>query len=196
MKNNNYKAMSTKYIVTQIASGTLIPIMMAFLEKSIATMVPWLITMFTVVVADLAAGIWKSYKLDIPIRFSRAFRETFGKCVVYFAFVLMACCINTAANSEFGWAKWLTMFIILFEIGSMISNLLKPHGINLSMNAFIKAILTHSALPFSCPNADELIEKEDVDKIRQEELDKINKEEAWKEKKSSKGSKSTSKSKN
>ena len=159
-------------------------------------MVPWLITMFTVVVTDLAAGIWKSYKLDIPIRFSRAFRETFGKCVVYFAFVLMACCINTAANSEFGWAKWLTMFIILFEIGSMISNLLKPHGINLSMNAFIKAILTHSALPFSCPNADELIEKEDVDKIRQEELDKINKEEAWKEKKSSKGSKSTSKSKN
>lgn len=98
----------------------------------------------------------------------------------------MACCINTAANSEFGWAKWLTMFIILFEVGSMISNFLKPHGINLSMNAFIKAILTHSALPFSCPNADELLEKEDVEKIRQEELEKIKKEEGWKEEKSSK----------
>lgn len=175
-----------KYIVTQIASGTLIPILMAFLEESLVVMVPWLITMFTVIVADLAAGLWKCYKLDIPIRFSRAFRETFGKCVVYFAFVLMACCINTAANSDFSWAKWLTMFIILFEIGSMISNFLKPHGINLSMNAFIKAILTHSALPFSCPNADELLEKEDVDKIRQEELEKLKKEEGWKEEKSSK----------
>lgn len=175
-----------KYIVTQIASGTLIPILMAFLEESLVVMVPWLITMFTVIVADLAAGLWKCYKLDIPIRFSRAFRETFGKCVVYFAFILMACCINAAANSDFNWAKWLTMFIILFEIGSMISNFLKPHGINLSMNAFIKAILTHSALPFSCPNADELLEKEDVDKIRQEELEKLKKEEGWKEEKSSK----------
>ena len=175
-----------KYIVTQIASGTLIPILMAFLEESLVVMVPWLITMFTVIVADLAAGLWKCYKLDIPIRFSRAFRETFGKCVVYFAFILMACCINAAANSDFNWAKWLTMFIILFEIGSMISNFLKPHGINLSMNAFIKAILTHSALPFSCPNVDELLEKEDGEKIRQEELEKLKKEEGWKEEKSSK----------
>lgn len=176
------QTMSTKYIVTQIASGTLIPILMGFLESAIITMVPWLITMFTVIVADLAAGLWKCYKLEIPIRFSRAFRETFGKCVVYFAFILMACCINVAANGDFNWAKWLTMFIILFEIGSMISNFLKPHGINLSMNAFIKAILTHSALPFSCENVDELIEKEDVEKIRQEELEKIKKEESWKEK--------------
>ena len=177
--------MNSKYIVTQIASGSLIPILMAFLEKSLVTMVPWLITLFTVIMADLAAGLWKCYKLDIQIRFSRAFRETFGKCVVYFAFVLMACCINVAANSDFNWAKWLTRFIILFEVGSMISNFLKPHGIDLSMNAFIKAILTHSALPFSCPNADELIEKKDIEEIRQEELEKIKKEEAWKEKKSS-----------
>lgn len=176
--------MSTKYIITQIASGTLIPILMAFLEKSLITMVPWLVTMFTVVVADLAAGLWKSYKLDIPIRFSRAFRETMGKCVVYFAFVLMACCINVASNSDFNWAKWLTMFIILFEVGSMISNFLKPHGINLSMNAFIKAILTHSALPFSCQNADEMIENKSIEEIRKEELEKLEKEEGWKEKKS------------
>ena len=54
------------------------------------------------------------------------------------------------------------------------------------MNAFIKAILTHSALPFSCPNADELLEKEDVEKIREEELEKIKKEEGWKDEKSSK----------
>ena len=54
------------------------------------------------------------------------------------------------------------------------------------MNAFVKAILTHSALPFSCPNADEMIENKDIDEIRKEELDKLNKEEAWKEKKSSK----------
>lgn len=177
--------MTPRYIITQIASGILIPILMAFLEESIVTMVPWLITMFSVVIADLAAGLWKSYKLRIPIRTSRAFRETMGKSVVYFAFVLMACFINSAANSDFNWAKWLTLFIILLEIGSMISNFLKPQGINLSMNAFIKAILTHSALPFSCSNVDELVEKEDLESIRKEELEKIKTEESWKERKSS-----------
>lgn len=176
--------MNTKYIVTQVASGTLIPILMAFLEKSLITMVPWLLTMFAVIVADLAAGLWKSYKLKIPIRFSKACRETMGKMIVYFAFVLMACCVNVASNSDFNWAKWLCLFVILIEIGSMVSNLLKPHGVNLSMNAFIKAILTHSALPFSCSNADEMIENKTIEEIRKEELDKFEHEERWKEKKS------------
>lgn len=187
--------MTSKNIITQFASGSLIPILMSFLEESLETMVPWLITMFMVIMADLAAGLWKCYKLEIPVRLSRAFRETMGKCVVYFAFVLMACCVNVAASSDFNWAKWLIMFIILFEVGSMISNFLKPHGINVSMNSFIKAILTHSALPFSCENVDEMLQKEDIEDIRKEEMDKIEKEQSWKEKKSSKDSKSTSESK-
>ena len=187
---------STKYIVTQIASGTLIPLLMSFLGDTLELMIPWFIAMFTTVMADLAAGIWKCFKLKVPIRFSKACRETMGKMIVYFAFVLMACTISVAAGGDFNWAKWLTLFIILIEIGSMISNFLKPHGINLSMNAFIKAVLTHSALPFSCENVDDFIVKEDIEQIRQEELDKDKAEQSWKGKKSSKSSKNTSTSKN
>ena len=179
--------MRTKYIIVQITSGLLIPILTEFLNQAIVQMIPWLLAMFAVVFADLMSGLWKSVKLDIPIRFSKACRETMGKMIVYFAFVLMSCTVSVAADGGTEWAKWLCLFIILIEVGSMISNFLKPHGINLSMNAFLKAILTHSALPFSCPNAEELVEKESISQIREEELEKFKEEESWKEKKSSKG---------
>ena len=178
---------SPRYIIIQLTSGILIPTLLAFLGEAAQLMIPWFLTMFTVVIADLAAGIWKSYKLRIPIRFSKACRETMGKMIVYFAFVLMSCTVSVAADGGTEWAKWLCLFIILIEVGSMISNFLKPHGINLSMNAFLKAILTHSALPFSCPNAEELVEKESLSQIREEELEKFKEEESWKGKKSSKG---------
>lgn len=174
---------SSKYIVVQLASGTLIPILLGFLGEAAKLMIPWFTAMLATVIADLAAGIWKSYKLRIPIRFSKACRETMGKMIVYFAFVLMACTVSVAADGGTDWAKWLCLFIILLEVGSMISNFLKPHGINLSMNAFIKAILTHSALPFSCPNAEDLIEKEGIEAIREEELAKYKEEQSWKGKK-------------
>jgi len=177
--------MTTKYIVTQVASGTLIPLLLAFLGDTVVIMVPWFIAMFTTVIADLAAGLWKSYKLKVPIRASRAIRETMGKMVVYFAFVLMACCINEASKGDFNWAKWLSLVVITIEIGSMVSNFLKPHGINISMTAFIKAIITHSAIPFTCTEMDDMMIKEDVESIRKEELEKIEREEAWKEPKSS-----------
>lgn len=175
--------MTVRYIIVQVASGVIIPILIAFLGETMILMVPWFIAMFTTVMADLAAGLWKSYKLKIPIRISRACRETMGKMIVYFAFILMACCINVASNGDFNWAKWLSLLIIILEVGSMVSNFLKPHGINMSLSAFIKAILTHSALPFSCENADELMVKESIEEIRKEELEKIKSEEAWKEKK-------------
>ena len=190
------KGMFFKPSIVYLISGSLLPALIAFLGETMNLMLPWLIAMFCVVLADLAAGIYKCYKLKIPIRFSKACRETMGKMIVYFAFVLMAATVSVAADGGALWTKWICLFVIFIEFGSMISNFLKPYGINLSMNAFIKAFLTHSAVPFSCENIDDLIEKEDLEKIREEELAKDKAEQSWKEKKSSKDSKSTSKSKN
>ena len=161
----------------EATSGLLIPTLLSFLGEAILLMVPWLVTMFTVICADLAAGVWKSYKLQIPIRVSKAFRETMGKMIVYFAFVIMICCINVAMKGDFEFAKWSALFVIVIEGGSIISNLLKPHGINISLNAVIKAFLSHSALPLTCPEVDEIVQKESVEQIRQEELDKIKQQE-------------------
>lgn len=164
--------------VMEATGGLIIPVMLGFLGESIMLMIPWFITMFTIICTDLAAGVWKSYKLQIPIRISKAFRDTMGKMIVYFAFVIMICCINVALKGEFDFAKWSALFVIVIEGGSIISNLLKTHGINLSLNALIKAFVTHSAFPITCPEADEIFQKEDLKDIRKEELEKIKEEES------------------
>lgn len=132
-------------------------------------MVPWIITMFFVVLADLAAGLWKSYKLGIQIRVSRGLRETMGKLLVYLAFVCMIACINVAYQADFQFAKWAAGLIIAIEFGSIISNLLKPHGINVSLTAIIKAIIIKSPLPITCDQANEIVKEENLEQIVAEE---------------------------
>lgn len=160
--------------VMQITGGAALPILLSFLGEAFVLMIPWFVTMVSVVLADLAAGIWKSYKLEIPIRLSKACRETMGKLVVYIAFVVMVCCINIAAKEDFNYAKWASMLVILIEGGSILGNMLKPHGINISLNALIKAFISHSALPLTCPDIDSILEKKDLKEIRKEEEAKLN----------------------
>lgn len=153
-------------------SGAVIPTAFAFLQEALIVMVPWAITMFTVVIADLAAGLWKSYKLGIEIRFSRGLRETMGKILVYFAFVCMIACINVAIAGEFQFARWAAGIIIGIEFGSIVSNILKPHGINISLSAILKALLQKSPLPITCEEAEEIIKEEKLEQIIQEEKEK------------------------
>lgn len=155
--------------LTTAVSGAVIPTAFAFLQEALIVMVPWAITMFFIVIADLAAGLWKSYKLNVEIRFSRGLRETMGKMLVYFAFVCMIACINVALAGEFQFAKWAATIIIVIEFGSIISNLLKPHGINLSLTAIIKAFLQRSPLPITCEEADEIIKEGNLNDIIKEE---------------------------
>lgn len=159
--------------VMEATGGVIIPTLLAFLGEAILLMIPWLVTMLTIVIADLAAGLWKSYKLEIPIRFSKACRETMGKMIVYFTFVVMICCIDVAAHGECVYTKWASMLVVVIEGGSIVSNLLKPHGINISLNAILKAFLNHSMLPLTCPEVDEIVEKKPLDEIRKEEEDKF-----------------------
>lgn len=158
--------------VVQVASGAVMPVLLAFIGEAIVQMIPWFVVMFSIVICDLAAGLWKCYKLTVPIRFSRACRETMGKLIVYFAFVIMVCCINVAMHDTFNWAKWCGGLVIVVEGGSIIGNLLKPHGINISLNAIIKAFLNHSMLPLTCPEINEIIEKKPIEQIKEEELNK------------------------
>ena len=154
------------------ASGVVIPTAFAFLQEALLVMVPWVITMFFVILADLAAGLWKSYKLGIEIRFSRGLRETMGKMLVYFAFTCMIACINVALAGEFQFAKWAAGIVIAIEFGSIVANLLKPHGINISLSAVIKALLQKSPLPITCEEANEIVKEEKLEEIIEEEKQK------------------------
>lgn len=164
--------MKIPHNIILFASGFVIPTAFAFLQEALLIMVPWIITMFFVVMADLAAGIWKSYKLGIELRFSRGLRETMGKLLVYFAFVCMIACINVAYAGDFQFAKWAAGIIISIEFGSIIANFLKPHGINISLSAIIKAILQKSPLPITCEQADEIVKEQQLEEIIKEEKEK------------------------
>lgn len=165
--------MQINHKIVLASSGILIPTLMPFLKEALVLMIPWFVVMLTVVFTDLASGIWKAYKLQIPIRFSRGCRDTMGKLIVYFAFVMMICCWNVAAGSEYNYSKWAALLIIVIEGGSIIGNILKPHGIDISMGAIIKAFLNHSIGPLTCPEVDEIIEKKDLEQIREEEIEKL-----------------------
>lgn len=161
--------MKIPHNMVMLASGIIIPTAFAFLQEALIVMVPWIITMFFVILADLAAGVWKSYKLGIELRFSRGLRETMGKLLVYFAFVCMVACINVAYKGEFQFAKWAAGIVIAIEFGSIIGNLLKPHGINISLSAIIKAILQKSPLPLTCEQADAIVQEKNIEEIIEEE---------------------------
>lgn len=161
--------MKIPHNMVMLASGIIVPTAFAFLQETLIVMVPWIITMFFVILADLAAGVWKSYKLGIELRFSRGLRETMGKLLVYFAFVCMVACINVAYKGEFQFAKWAAGIVIAIEFGSIIGNILKPHGINISLSAIIKAILQKSPLPLTCEQADAIVQEKNIEEIIEEE---------------------------
>ena len=161
--------MKIPHNMVMLASGIIVPTAFAFLQEALIVMVPWIITMFFVILADLAAGVWKSYKLGIELRFSRGLRETMGKLLVYFAFVCMVACINVAYKGEFQFAKWAAGIVITIEFGSIIGNILKPHGINISLSAIIKAILQKSPLPLTCEQADAIVQEKNIEEIIEEE---------------------------
>ncbi len=161
--------MKIPHNMVMLASGIIVPTAFAFLQEALIVMVPWIITMFFVILADLAAGVWKSYKLGIELRFSRGLRETMGKLLVYFAFVCMVACINVAYKGEFQFAKWAAGIVIAIEFGSIIGNILKPHGINISLSAIIKAILQKSPLPLTCEQADAIVQEKNIEEIIEEE---------------------------
>ena len=164
--------MKIPYNIVMLTSGVIIPTAFAFLQDALLVMVPWMITMFFIVIADLAAGVWKSYKLGIELRFSRGLRETMGKLLVYFAFVCMVACINVAYAGEFQFAKWAAGIVIVIEFGSIIGNLLKPHGINISLSAIIKAFLQKSPLPLTCEQADAIVQEKNIEEIIKEEKER------------------------
>ena len=147
--------------VTNTTAGLITPAAVMFLNDSIKDMIPWLITMFFVVIADLIAGVRKSLKLNIHVSVSMAFRVTMGKLITYTAFVLMVCMIDTASNHTMLLAKWGCLFIAFLEGISVIGNILKPMGIDLSMKSFLK-IFANRVVHIDSEEASELVGENDT----------------------------------
>jgi len=145
--------------IVMTASGGISAVASLFFQQSIEIMIPWLIATAGVILADLAAGVRKSHLLGIHVSPSTAVRESIGKLITYFAFVMTAAMIDVAAEGSLKIAKWCCLFIMVVEGGSVVSNILVPHGIRLSPKAIIKYFLKKSPLGVSDEDAEEFLKQ-------------------------------------
>lgn len=145
--------------VVMFASGGITTAVSVFWQQSVEIMLPWLLTTLAVIIADLAAGIRKSHLLHVHVSPSTAIRETMGKVVVYFGFVMSAAMIDVAAEGNMKIAKWCCLFIMVVEGGSVVSNILIPYGIRLSLKSILKFFLKKSPLGVSDEEADDFFKQ-------------------------------------
>lgn len=157
-------------ILSVLAGSIITPFATAFIGNSIQVMLPWLIAMLFVVLADLAAGIRKSKKLGVHVSITTAFRETMGKLIVYFGFVMAAAMVDVAANGNASITRWLCLFVCAMEGGSIISNLMRPYGIVITPKGILSLILKRSPLQVTDEEAEAIIQE-----TREHENNKWNK---------------------
>lgn len=119
--------------IHQISSGLFAPIAGSFVMEAIEHMIPWLITMFFVILCDLATGCRKSLMMGEHVRFSRAWRATMGKMVTYFSFVIMVVMINEASGGRYNIDIFACLSVCFIEGCSIISNILKPKGYDFNL---------------------------------------------------------------
>lgn len=161
-----YKVILNTSSVLVTASAT------AVLRDSLSLMIPWLLVMTAVILADLASGVRKSIKLGVKVSPSTAFRETIGKWIVYLAFVLAVCMIDVVANDNIGFAKWACLFVVVIEMGSVISNLLRPYGLIVTPKSIVKWFLRKTPIG---EDVDDIVKEEAIKEARKFENEKWNK---------------------
>ena len=156
--------------IMMTACGALTTSTVAFLDDALETMVPWLLVMLGVVAADLVAGIRKSLKLGIRVSWSMAFRNTMGKMVTYVAFVMMVALIDSACGHAFRIAMWSCLFVCLLEGGSIISNLMKPYGVDITPGNVLQfAVRVFSSKVIRMDGMGSLGDAETLEEIREHE---------------------------
>lgn len=158
-------------ILMTSAAGVFTPVAVLFLQDTFKTMIPWIMVMLSVVACDLVAGIRKSLKLNVHVSWSMAFRETMGKMVIYVAFVLMVAMIDAASGHSFKIALWGCLLICALEGGSIISNILKPYGIDITPKSILE-FFTERTLHTTEEETEELVHEDKMQDIVQREKDR------------------------
>ena len=132
----------TRVIIEQCSAGVLTSLAAIFLQDAISTMLPWLFTMLAVILCDLAFGVRKSMKLGIHISPSRALRATMSKMVTYVAWVMAVAMIDCAEGHSLNITTWACLLVCLIEGMSIIGNMLKPYGYDLSVKSCVVFFLS------------------------------------------------------
>lgn len=134
-------------IASGVVEGGVTAAAVAFLQKTVMTMIPFFLPAIFLVALDLHLGIkaakhrYKKYKRDADrVTFSRALRGTVGKCFEFLCWIIIASSLTVAF--EQAWIEWATLGLVYAnEIASVIGNYLCTKDIEFSLLAFIKNLL-------------------------------------------------------
>lgn len=133
-------AASDNNTVSILVQGGVSATALAFFSDSIMKMIPWLIVAVPLIVLDLIWGIKAAKYRGDRIRFSTAFRRTFGKGTEYFCWVVLASTLSIAFGTQ--WVEWAVLgVVILNEFSSIIGNYLETKGLEVSWKYVFNSIL-------------------------------------------------------
>ena len=96
-----------------------------------------------------------------------------GKLVVYWSFVLMVASIEVATGHKYNIAMWGCLLICAFEGISIVGNILKPWGVDISLASVLRVLLQRGA-GLNEEQAEEVTREENVSKIKDREEKKWN----------------------
>lgn len=138
-------------IASNIVEGSVSAAAVAFLQKTVLTMIPFLVPALFLVALDLNFGVkaarhrHKKYKREADrVTFSRALRGTVGKVFEFLCWIVIASSMSVAFKQE--WIQWATLGLVYVnEIGSIIGNYLCTKDIEFSLLGFLRAVLVFVA---------------------------------------------------
>ena len=134
-------------IANNIAEGGVTATTVAILQKTVLSMIRFLIPAIPLIVLDLHFGIkaarhrYKRYHREQDrVTFSRALKGTVGKVFEYICWLIIASSMSVAFEEE--WIEWGTLAIVFVnEIGSIIGNYLCTKDIEFSLLGFLKSLI-------------------------------------------------------
>ena len=126
--------------VTAVVSSGIATTAVVFFRQAVIDMIPWLIVAIPLILLDLNFGIKAAKSRGERIRFSKAFRRTFGKAVEYAAWV----CFAATATLAFGY-KWIEIVVLgavmLNEVASVIGNYFESKGLKLKWGNILNSVI-------------------------------------------------------
>lgn len=130
--------------ITNVTASGIAVTTVVFFREAITNMIPWLIVSIPLILLDLDFGIKSARHRGERVRFSRAFRRTFGKMVEYFAWVCFAA--TAALAFEIEWIDWVVLgAVYINELASIVSNYLETKDIEFSISSLWKLIFKKGA---------------------------------------------------
>lgn len=131
----------------EIVEGGVSAAAVAFLQKTVLVMVPFLIPAIPLIALDCHFGIKKSrhrykkyHREEDRVTFTKALRGTVGKCFEYACWLVIASSLSVAYDKN--WIQWAILGLVYVnEIASIIGNYLFTKGIEFSLLGFLRAVL-------------------------------------------------------